>query len=196
MGNNKKMTKNSFKNYLNEGKKQYLYHGQNYPADPFKGFEKKYKRMNWGNQQEGPGIYFGDLETAKGYGDHIYKTKEKIDSINFLNSRKLVKDYKGLLRKIPLFLKELHKIDPEPMFYNMSDWIELSDPKDIRDWHFDEMKENLKYEEIRNFLITYSELYEDDFVRVFNKVYPLYYGTFNPNLNFYAFLKPVKVEKV
>jgi hypothetical protein len=189
MGNNKM----KFKEYIIESKKQYLYHGQNYPGDPFKNMEK---RIHEGNQQEGPGIYFGSYDVAKDYGKYVFKTTNEIESINFLNSKKTVYDYKGLYRKIPLFLKLLYKVDPEPVFYEISNWIEVYELKDVKDYHFEEMKKNLKDEQIRYFLSTYADLYKKDFLDVFNKVYPLYWGTYNPQLNFYAFLKPIKIERV
>jgi hypothetical protein len=155
------------------------------------------KRIHEGNQQEGPGIYFSSLDVAEQYGKFITKTKDKIDSSKFLNSRKSVSEYYHLYTKLPLFLKELYKIDPEPIYYELSNWMEIYEPEDVKDYHFQEMKNKLKDEQIRYFLTTYADLYKKDFLDVFHKVYKnRYYGTYNPQLNFYAFLKPVEVEKV
>jgi hypothetical protein len=189
MGNNMK-----FKNYLNEGKNQYLYHGQNYPGNPFPSMAK---RLSEGNQQEGPGIYFGDLKTAESYGKYIWKTVKPVNQKDFLKSRASVSSQRGFYKHLPKFLRRLWKKDPEPMFYELSNWVEIQEPEDIKNYHFDLLAEKLKYEEVRNFLITYADLYSGkDFLEAFNFVYPRIKGTYNPELNFYAFLKPVDVIKV
>ena len=180
-----------FKDYIEESN-QFVYHGQNYPGDPFKHMDK---RIHEGNQQEGPGIYFGAYNVAKDYGKFITKTKDRIQNKDFVKSRAELSKTK-LYNRLPKFLYELFKIDPEPIYYEITNWIEIYEPEDIKDYHFDILAKKLKYEETRNFLITYAKLYKKDFLDVFNKVYPNIKGTYNPDLNFYAFLKSVKLEKV
>jgi hypothetical protein len=180
-------------NYLNESTPEVLYHGQRFKGDPFKSMKKYY---NQGNQQEGPGIYFGSLEVANDYGPFVYKTVESLKNKLFLPSRKSIGRIPNFYKKVPVLLKELFKLDEETMFYQISDWIPVSEPEEIEEYHIEEFASKLKDEELRNFLITYADLYGGDFLDVFNKVYPKVYGTFNKELNFYAFLKPVKVELI
>ena len=183
-----------FKDYINESK-QYLYHGTNRRWEPFAlGWEN---HIAEGNMQEGPGIYFGgSIDIAMAYGSNIWKSTAEHDDKKFLKSRASVYSQKALFNSLPKFLRKLHKIDPEPLFYEISNWIEIHEPEDIRDYHFDMLAEKLKYEETRNFLVTYAELYTGkDFIKTFNSVYPNIKGTYNPKENFYALLKPIKVEK-
>ena len=180
----------TFKQFLSEQNKEF-YHGQQTKDNPF-----NMKNFNKGNQQEGPGVYFGDYNTAKSYGSYVFKSTQSFKNLLFIPSRSRISTVKELYKKIPLLLKKLYEVDQESMFYEISNWIEVYEPQDIEDWHFTEMSKNLKDEEVRNFLITYADLYGLDFLEVFNEVYPKIYGTYNKKLNFYSLLKPVKLELI
>jgi hypothetical protein len=179
---------------INEGK-QYLYHGGTHRLSPFaRGWEN---HISEGNMQEGPGVYFSTIDIAQTYGHNIWKSTSEHNDNSFIKSRASVKSQKSLYNNLPKFLRKLWKKDPEPIYYEISNWIEIHNPEDIKDRHFDLLTEKLKDEETRNFLITYADLYPGKvFIEVFNSVYPNIKGTYNPKLNFYALLKPINIEKI
>ncbi len=109
-----------FKEYINLNEaKITLYHGDNYGT-----YFINAKRSNWGNMQEGPGIYFTpDINVARQYGTKIISIEA--DPKTFLNSRKTVKQEKTLDNNLYKMLKDLWKFDNESMFYLISDYIEV-----------------------------------------------------------------------
>jgi hypothetical protein len=180
-----------FKDYLNEND-LYLYHGTNYKGNPFKKM-----RIGEGNMQEGPGIYFSTYNVAKDYGKYVYKTKKPITLRGFIESRKLVKTQKNLYNKLPNFIEEFAKIDKEEMFYEISNYIEIYEPDDIQPYHFTELAKKYGSEQVRNLLITYVQIFgEQNFLKIFDKIYPNIKGLYNKELNFFALLKPVDLELV
>ena len=72
-----------------------IYHGDNYNTNKLSP-----KLMNSGNNQEGIGIYFGDLETAQFYGNNIVNIEINENNFNkngwSFNSFSLFKSLNGL----------------------------------------------------------------------------------------------------
>ena len=119
----------TFKKYLNESKIT-LYHGDNYGTHFISS-----KKMDQGNMQEGPGIYFSnDITVAEGYGSKIISIEA--DPSQFLNSRKLVKQERALSNNLLYILKDLWKKDAESMFYFVSDIMKTENinSNNIHEW--------------------------------------------------------------
>ena len=167
-----------------------IYHGDNFNTtklDP--------KLMNYGNNQEGIGIYFGTLETAQSYGKNIIQTT--IDTKKFINSRESIGKY--FKSKIKDILFELHKIDNEPLYYDLTDWgVEIQEPEDVDIFLLGQLAHNIKDDEVRNFQIDMANKFGvQNFVKIWNKILPNIHGTYNKKLNFYAIINTkIKVEKV
>lgn len=170
-----------------------IFHGDNFNTkklDP--------KLMNNGNNQEGIGIYFGNLQTAESYGKNIVKTS--INPKRFIPARDSISDHIKV-RDISKLLKELHKIDNEPLYYEVTDWgEEVPEPEDIKDYHLEDLAENIKDEEVRNVQIDLAEKFGVlNFVKVWLKVVKGIDGTFTdrPSDTWYAVLNPkYSLEKV
>jgi len=168
-----------------EAKTITIYHGDNYGT---KKLEPKYMFQENSNNQEGVGIYFGNIETAKSYGKNIVSTE--INPKNFVNSRepisKVVSD--SVLRK---FLKEISKLDIEEFYYLITDYgIEVKEPEDVTDKHITEFVQYIKNEEVRNFQITFCENFGViDFVNLWNKIIKIH-GTYfkQPSDTWYAII--------
>ena len=182
--------KMNFKNYLNESKIT-LYHGDNYGTHFISP-----KKMAQGNMQEGPGIYFSpDIKVARIYGSKIVSIEA--DPKTFLNSRKMVKQERSLNNNLYYILKDLWKSDNEAMFYLVSDYIFVQEPEDVNLSILREFKPYLETEEVRNLFITLSDSFGiDKFQKAFEKHLPRKTGTYNPDLQFYAVIKQVKINKV
>ena len=184
------MVKNKkFRDYINESIT--IYHGDNHNTTKLDS-----KLMNNGNNQEGIGIYFGSLETAESYGKNIVYLE--INPKNFIESREPVK--KHLRSKLQDILVELHNLDPEPLYYDCTDWgMEVSSPEDIEPYHLAQLAKNIENEEVRNFQIDMAEKFSvENFVKIWNKIYPNIYGTYHvqPNDTWYAVINTkLKLKK-
>ena len=201
------MQQSVFKNLIMDSKSDIsntdkLYHGQNRRGNPFKDMKKYIKT---GNQQEGPGVYFGSYTVASSYGNFIYETIETISEINqnkiFLPSRKPISTVKMFYNRLPELFRNLSKKSDdnlENMFYLISDWIEIYEPEDLldNDSIFDDFAKSIKNDDARNFFITMADNFGGDFVDEFNKIYPKIYGLFNDDLNYYVFLKPIETREL
>jgi len=156
--------------------KTIIYHGDNHNTtklDP--------ALMNNGNNQEGIGIYFGSLETAKSYGKNIVKLE--IQNKDFINARESIS--KHLKSKVYNLLIKLHKLDTEILYYDCTDWgIEVQEPEDVQDYHIKELTNYLKDEEVRNFQIDYANKFGvQNFVKIWNEVFPNIHGTYYKQYN-------------
>jgi len=143
-----------------------VYHG-----DDFNTSKIDYRYMNNGNNELGIGIYFGNLQTAQAYGKDIVSTE--IDPKKFVEARGYASDYikTSVLAK---FLKELHKLDNEPLYYYITDFgVEANEPEDIEDYMLEELAENIIDEEIRNLQIDLAQKFDHhlkEFVHLWNKI--------------------------
>lgn len=143
--------------------KKEVYHGDNHNTkklDP--------KLMNNGNNEIGVGISFGSLDVAKTYGKDIVKTT--IDTRYFVNARDSYFDCNSL-ESLEKLLIDLHKIDPEKFYYDLSDWgVEVQEVSDIDKTMLKKLASYLKDEEIRNLQISLAEKFGvENFVKLWNK---------------------------
>ena len=157
-----------------------IYHGDNFNTkkiDP--------KLMMNGNVQEGPGIYFGSLEVAQSYGKNVVYTE--VDPKKFIPSRGTVGKYLKLRYNI---MKILHKTDPEPFYYDLTDWgQEIAEPEDVTSEDLRFLSEQIKEEEVRNFLIGLAQSFgPEEVANAWMKVYPNKLGTYNNEIDFYAII--------
>ena len=180
----------TFREMVNE-ETTVIYHG-----DDFGTKKLEPKLMNNGNNQEGIGIYFGDLETAESYGKYVITAE--IDHKNFLDSRKPIGNFVSTV-KISKILMELWKSDEEAMYYQITDWgVEISEPEDIEKEHIKELASKIANDDVRNFQITLAETYGVEiFVELWNK-YIKKDGTYQKQNRdiWYAVINPaIKVRK-
>ena len=177
---------------LTEANTLTIYHGDNFGTKRIDS-----KLMMNGNVQEGPGIYFGTLETAQTYGkDVVYA---EVDPKKFIPSRGTVGRYLKLRYDL---MKILHKVDPEPLWYDLTDWgQEIENPEDVKLSDLRFLSEQVKNDEVRNFLIGLAQSFgPEELAKAWLKVYPNKLGTYNSELEFYAiintkvFLRPYKEE--
>ena len=166
---------------INEANTITLYHGDNFGT---KRIEPRLM-MN-GNVQEGIGIYFSpDLSVAQGYGSDIVYAE--VNPKLFVNSRGSV----GRNLKLSYnLLKFLFKIDPEALWYMITDWgIVIENPEDVKLSHIRELNQLIKEDEVRNFLITLAQSFDvEDVAKAWMHVYPKKLGTYNKDINFYAII--------
>ena len=145
-----------------------------------------------GNLQEGIGIYFSDnLETAQYYGDHIVAADIHPDRI--IVSRGDIGDYLETEQMVGMF-KNLWKIDPEQMYYLISNYVEIWEPADITERHLKMLAKEMKTEQVRNFQITLGQTFEiKNFVESWNLNIKNIDGTINSDLGFFCIINP-KIE--
>ncbi len=176
-----------FKEYLKQDLKDLnestltIYHGDNHETkkiDP--------KLMMNGNVQEGIGIYFGNLVVAKSYGKDIVQAE--VNQKDFKPSRGTVKRNLKLAYNI---LRDLWHIDPESMYYLITDWVEIVEIEDITHDDIRLLAQKMGSDEVRNFQITLAEAFGvENFVKIWNKVYPKNTGTYDKDTGFYAIINP------
>ena len=154
----------TFKNLILEGRKVTIFHGDN-----FRTKKLEPKLMNNGNNQEGIGIYFSNnIETAKTYGKDLISVE--VDEKKLIPSRGYIGEEIGT-DKIAELLKAMNEVDNEEMYYYMTDWIEIYEPEDIEDYHFEMMAENIQDDQVRNFQIDLAQKFGvEDFVEAWNKI--------------------------
>jgi len=140
-----------------------IYHGDNYGTSKLEP-----KLMNNGNNELGVGIYFGNRDTADHYGKNVVSTK--INPKDFVHSRDdaskhIKKD------KIVKVLRELHKLDDEPLYYAITDYgVELGEPDEVEDYHLEMLADYLLNEEVRNLQTDLASKFNvTDFVKLWNK---------------------------
>lgn len=159
-----------FKEFINESK-VIVYHGDDFGT---KKLDPKF--MNNGNNQEGIGIYFGSFETAELYGKYIIQAE--IDTKKFIDSRKNIGEYINS-KQLSKILIDMWKSDEETMYYMITDWIEVSEPEDVKLNHIEYLAEKMQDEEVRNFQITLAEQFGVvNFVKSWNKHYKNIHGTY------------------
>lgn len=129
--------------------KKLIYHGDNYGGK----LKLTDKYMKLSNNQEGMGIYFGNLSIARGYGDDI--TEAEIDTSRFADSRNPTHRVLSS-RAVLKMLKYLAKEDLESMWYLATDYgfdVDMEDTIDV----LPNLAHAMKDEEIRNFQITLAQ---------------------------------------
>lgn len=171
-----------------------IYHGDNYNTTKLIP-----KLMNNGNNQEGIGIYFSDdIKTAKDYGKDVISLN--INERNFINSRDILKKHLSKKDLVGL-LKILHQSDNESFFYYISDYIEVSEPEEVEDYHIEEFIQHIEREQIRNFQIDMANNFGVEvFVKAWNFIFKNIHGTYynnNDNEIWYCVINDkLKVSKV
>lgn len=169
-----------------------IYHGDNYNTtklDP--------KLMDNGNNQEGIGIYFGNLDTAQSYGKNIVTTS--IDVSKFIPAYDDVGEHINI-RKITSLLSALHKLNNEHIYYMVTDWgLEVGEPEDITLSEISFLAKKLQNEQVRDFQTDLAGKFGvENFVREWNKHIKID-GTYtvHPVDTWYAVINPnYKLEKV
>lgn len=151
-----------FRQFLTESKKE-IYHGDNYQTKKI-----NVSLMNNGNNQEGIGIYFSsDIAVAKGYGSNIVSAE--INHSKFIDSRKNIGKYLNQ-KTIAKILKDMYAVDEEAMYYEITNWIDISEPEDIEDYHLEELAKKYSNEESRNFQVMLADIFGvEEFVKSWNK---------------------------
>jgi hypothetical protein len=172
---------------LLEAKSTTIYHGDNAGTKKLEA-----KLMNNGNNQEGIGIYFGSLETAKSYGKYLVSAT--VDSTKFINSRGDVGKELNLL-SVKLFLSELHKLDREPLYYALTDWgKEIMKPEDVTKSDINFLAKQYLDEEVRNFQIDMADKFGVvAFVETWNRVFRHIHGTYNKDLDWYCIINTKQI---
>jgi hypothetical protein len=180
----------TFKEYINESK-IIVYHGDNFGTKSLVP-----KLMNDGNNQEGIGIYFGSLNTAKDYGKDIVSAS--INHARFIPSREPIGDFVNT-KLIYKLLLEMYKIDKEEMYYLITDYVEVAEPEDLTKYHIDDLANIMIHEQVRNFQITLANIFGvTNFVVQWNKIIKID-GTYHNrgSENWYAIINTnIKLNKV
>lgn len=156
----------SFIEFLNEIKLITVYHGDNFKTNKL---EPKWMNHADSNNQEGVGIYFGTLlETAEAYGKNIIKAE--INHKRFINSRYTLDNINS--KKIISLLKELHKLDNEPLWYLLTDYnFQISEPSKVKAFHLEKLFDKIKSQQIRHFQIDMCENFgTENFVKIWNEI--------------------------
>jgi len=164
-----------------------VYHGSNVK---FNKIEPKYMMTDESNSQEGVGIYFArDKKVAQDYGKYVYEADINID--NFWDSREYVDEYISEKQFIKL-MNELFKLNEEEIFYLVTDYgAEIGNTDEVDDFAFKTAWKIMKDEEVRNFTITLAEAVGvENFVKVWNKIFPKNDGFKNDELEFYVIINP------
>jgi hypothetical protein len=177
-------------NQLTESNKV-LYHGDDFGTTKLL---PEWMMHSGSNNQEGVGIYFTpDIEVAKTYGN-------KISSISTENLR--IVDSRASLGKAIRkpnainLMKYLNEVN-EDFWYKISDYIEVTGPEDVEDYHFNILYDMMKTQEIRNWQLEMSQASSTiDLVTGWNKYIPIdglyervskFYSIINTNVD----VKPV-----
>lgn len=183
----------TYKEFISEGKKLTIFHGDNFNTkklDP--------KKMNKGNNQEGIGIYFSNIiETAKEYGKNVISIE--VDKSKLIPSRGYIGGEIDA-NKIAKILKAMYEVDNEEMYYYMTDYVEIIEPEDIEDYHFEELANNVRGEQVRNFQIDLANTFGVvNFIKAWNKFTDID-GTYEKqrdNEIWYAISNPkIKVKQI
>lgn len=181
-----------FTSFLNEASKVTVYHGNRFGTTKINP-----EHMDTSINEHGVGIYFtDDINTAKTYGKHVVSAK--VDPSDFVESRA---DVSRLGRGYVDLLKYLHKVEPEGMWYLITDYgFELPNPEDVEDYHLSELAKRTSTEQIRHMQQTLVDSTSvTDFVKAWNKTIK-YKGTYQRQQTgetFYMIVDPtIKLEKV
>ena len=158
-----------------------VYHGSN---TNFSKIDSKYFMLETSKVQEGVGLYFGDLNTAVGYGRYVKSVT--VNPRNFMESHDPVSKLSG--RKVQELFKELWKYNDEAMFYLVTDYgIYAEEPSDVHAGMFIELYDMMKDEQVRNFQIALAQSFNAQFLaKAWNKVFPKIHGLKNSEYGFYV----------
>jgi len=171
-----------------------VYHGSNVK---FNKIEPKYMLTEDSNAQEGVGIYFAeDKNVAMKYGKYIYEAE--INPNKFWESQDFIDEYINENQFVKL-MKELQKIDDEEIYYIVTNYGEpLSSPNEVDEYSFMNIWNLMKDEEVRNFTITLAEAVGiENFVKVWNRLFPKNDGFKNEELGYYVIINPkIKIKLI
>lgn len=161
-------------------KPKILYHGDDFGTTNLTIGLMMHERSN---NQEGVGIYFSpDIEVAKSYGSKVSQISTR--GLKFINSRLPVRRAVGEFGMVRL-MKYLNKVNDE-FWYLLSDYVEVSDQGEVRDYHFSEIYRMVGTEEIRNFQIELAQASSvKDLVEGWNR-YIKIDGLYEPVSQFYS----------
>jgi len=171
----------SFKQFINESKSLTVFHGDNFNTKKL-----DISLMNNGNNQEGIGIYFGDLKTAETYGKNIVKAE--IIPNKFIYSRDRLGKFLSS-KQISQILLDMNKINSEEFWYMATDYgVEAAEETDIKKQDFDFVARQLVDEQVRNFQVDLANRFGvEPFVKSWLS-HTRYDGTFEKSSNFYAIM--------
>lgn len=159
----------TFKQF-NEARNVTIYHGNRFGTTKINP-----KHMDTSINEHGVGIYFtDDIETSKTYGKHVVKAE--VDLSDFIESRV---DVSRLGRSFVDLLKYLHKVEPEGIWYLITDYgFELPNPEDVTESHLYDLAKRVGTEQIRHMQQTLVDSTSvTDFVKAWNKTMK-YKGTY------------------
>jgi len=137
-----------------------------------------------------------DVKVAKDYGKYVYETE--INPNKFWESREFIDEYINENQFVKL-MNELFKIDEEEIFYMVTDYgAEIGNPDEVDNFAFKTAWKIMKDEEVRNFTITLAETVGvENFVKVWNKMFPKNDGFKNEKLGYYIIINPkIKIKLI
>lgn len=177
---------------LTESQTVTIYHGDNHNT-----VSLNPRLMNNGNNEEGIGIYFSDdISVAEYYGRDVISAE--VSQRKFIESREPI--YTMGSQNVVAMMKELHKIDPEKFFYDLTDWgIELTEPDEVDEGLIEDLYQNTRNSQVRHWQVEMAEAFGVvNFVRLWNR-YIGFSGTFHRlhNNTWYAVIDTsIRVNKV
>lgn len=139
-----------------------IYHGDNYNTSSLEP-----ALMNNGNNEIGIGISFGSYDVAATYGKNIVSAE--IDTSKFVNAKEEIGSCFSKA-KILSILKELHPLDKEKFYYELSDWGYEIEIEEIEEYELSILAKCYKEMEVRNFQTSLAGMFGvEKFVEVWNK---------------------------
>ena len=168
-----------------------LYHGDDYGTTAL---NPQWMMHGTSNNQEGVGIYFSpDIEVAKSYGSKI--SSISATGLRIANSRSPLR--KAIPKKSAIQLMiYLNEVNDE-FWYKVSDYVEVTGPEDINEYHFRQLYDMMQQQEIRDWQIEMAQASSTiDLVEGWNKFIPLD-GLYESDSQFYAIINTkIPVTKV
>lgn len=169
-----------------------LYHGDNFGTTQL---TPKWMMHDESNNQEGIGIYFSpDINIAKSYGNKI--SKISADNLRIVNSRM---PFGNAIKKRDAvnLMKYIFNNDEDFWYKLISDYIQVPDPEDVDEYHFEMLYDIMKDQEIRNWQIEIAKATDiTNFVTGWNKYIPID-GLYEPTTRHHSIINTsIKVERV
>lgn len=168
-----------------------LYHGDDYGTTAL---NAKWMLHDESNNQEGVGIYFSpDINVAKSYGNKI--SKISADNLRIVNSR--LPFNKAIKKQDAVNLMKYIFNNDEDFWYKISDYIEVTGPEDVEDYHFEMLYDTMKGQEIRNWQSEIAMATNiTNFVTGWNKFIPID-GLYETRTRHHSIINTsIKVERV
>jgi hypothetical protein len=143
-----------------------------------------------GNNQEGVGIYFAsDITVTKTYGSKITKLELTVDQLQrIVPARDHAEDHISSDAGFNL-LNYINQND-DNFWYMISDYVEVTGPEDVEEFHLRQTFEMMSREEIRNFQIEVCQATNVPlFVKAWNASTGIY-GLFEKESQIYSIINP------